>query len=341
MQNKAVWLNGPGIPPHVGPAQVSDPSEDELLILVKAVAVQPGEWKIQAGLIPVHLDYPAIIGVSLSGVVVKVGRNVDRFQPGDRVACNSTGTLRNDYRYGAYQQYCLAPQSLTSKIYEKTFEEAAAISTAYGTFSALILHLKLEQPDLGSVLPTKREENILIWGASSSFGAAAIQIARKAGYGVVAVASGRHQDLVESFGASRFVDRNAENVVEEVASLGPFKAVLAAADSADDQVKIGSILDSLGGGHFLSTMGVRDGVELPAGVTGSFHQFLDDYLDPNYREFTQWVWWHALEDAFSKGWLKTVPLEVAGGLSQVAGAWQRLEAGQVGGKRLIILPESD
>ncbi|KAJ3542793.1 hypothetical protein NM208_g399 [Fusarium decemcellulare] len=338
MDNKAFWLNGPGIPPHVGPAPVPDPSVDEVLIQVKAVAVQPGEWKIQAGLIPIRLDYPAVIGVSLSGVVEKVGLGVDRFRIGDRVACNSTGTLRNDHRYGAYQQYCLAPQSLTSKIYDTAFEEAAATATAYGAFSALFVHLGLERPDLDALSSIERKETVLIWGASSSFGAAAIQIARKAGYSVVGVASGQHEALVSKLGASHFADRNAESVVDKVTCLGPFKAVLAAADSADDQVKIGSILSKLGGGHFLSTMGVRSGVELPAGVTGSFQQFLDDYLDSSHQEFARWVWWNALEDAFSKRWLNTVPLEVVGGLVQVADAWRALEAGQVSGKRLIILP---
>ncbi|KAJ4245519.1 hypothetical protein NW762_014028 [Fusarium torreyae] len=341
MENKAFWLNGPGTLPHVGAAAVPVPSEDELLVQVKAVAVQPGEWKIQAGLIPIPLNYPAVIGVSLSGIVEKVGPGVDRFQPGDRVACNSTGTLRNDHRYGAYQKYCLVPQSLTSKIYTTAFEEAAATATAYGAFSALFLHLGLEKSDLNAVTSIEREERVLIWGASSSFGAAATQIARKAGYIVIGVASNRNRYLVDRFGASHFADRNADSVVDDVTKLGPFKAVLAAADSADDQVKIGSILNNLGGGHFLSTMGVRTGVELPPGVTGSFQQFLDDYLDPKYGEFTRWVWWNALEDAFRSEWLKTVPLEVVGGLAKVSEAWRALETGQVSGKRLIILPNAD
>jgi hypothetical protein len=89
MENKAVWLDGPGKTPRVASAPTPEPGPGELLLKVgthrplrsydfcvfvhmrrelnmipqvKAVAVQPGEWKIQAGLIPVPLTYPAIIG---------------------------------------------------------------------------------------------------------------------------------------------------------------------------------------------------------------------------------------------------------------------------------------
>lgn len=100
--------------------------------------MQPGEWKLQAGIIPIPLSYPTVIGrkpnslkfpsslsrrtdsvdrvVSSSGIVVKVGPGVTRFQPGDRVASNSAGVLFNDHRFGAYQKYSLVPQQLTSKV---------------------------------------------------------------------------------------------------------------------------------------------------------------------------------------------------------------------------------
>ncbi|RYP43574.1 hypothetical protein DL770_011569 [Monosporascus sp. CRB-9-2] len=338
MENKALWLDGPGKVPRVGPAPVPEPGENELLVRTKAVPAQPGEWKVQAGLIPIQLRYPAIIGVNLSGVVEKVGPGVSRFSPGDRVACNSTGTVRNDPRYGAYQQFVLVPQELASKIGDTPFEEAAAISTAYGVMSALFIHLGLERPSSGSHRVSKGEK-VLVWGVSSSFGVFAAQIATMAGYTVVGVASGRHSELAKTIGVAHFADRISPSVVETLAALGPFKAVLAAADSAEDQVKIGAILAAQGGGHFLSTMGVRAGVRLPEGVTGSFRQFLDDYLDPDRKEFAEWVWWDFFEDIFAEKKLKAVPLEVAGGLIKVPEVWNTLREGKVSGKRIIIQPD--
>lgn len=182
---------------------------------------------------------------------------------------------------------------------------------------------------------------VLIWGVSSSFGAFSAQLAQQAGYTVVGVASARHADLAKTFGVSFFVDRTSSSLVQDLVALGPFKAVLAAADSAEDQAKIGEVLTAHGGGRFLSTMGVRAGVQLQDGVTGFFKQFLDDFIDPKNREFTKWVWWDYLEAAFADSRLKSLPLDVKGGLSQVSEAWELLRQEKVSGKRLIIQPEFD
>jgi hypothetical protein len=61
-------------------------------------------------------------------------------------------------------------------------------------------------------------------------------MAADAGYTVVGVASGRHAELAKSLGISSFVDRSSPEVLPTLTGLGPFKAVFAAADSAEDQV---------------------------------------------------------------------------------------------------------
>ena len=106
------------------------------VIKVKAIPVQPGEWKLKEGIIPIRLRYPTIIGrkslmilrtathhladrdtiVGVSGVVEKTGPGVTRFKAGDRILANTTGVLRNDPRFGAYQKYCLVPERFASKV---------------------------------------------------------------------------------------------------------------------------------------------------------------------------------------------------------------------------------
>ncbi len=206
--------------------------------------------------------------------------------------------------------------------------------------SALFFHLGLERSSTQSVTGVSNGP-VLIWGVSSSFGSISSQFAHDAGYKVVGVASGKHKELALSSGVAAFVDRTSPTAIQELVALGPFKAVLAAADSAEDQVKIGEILAAQGGGTFLSTMGVREGVKLPEGVTGYFRQFLDDYLDPKNNEFTRWVWWDYFEQAFREGKLKSVPLDILGGLNEVPRAWELLRSGDVSGKRLIIMPDRD
>jgi NADPH:quinone reductase-like Zn-dependent oxidoreductase len=206
--------------------------------------------------------------------------------------------------------------------------------------SALFIHLGLGRPPSTGSAAAKGEK-VLIWGVSSSFGTSAAQIAQHAGYDVVGVAAGRHAALAKSFSLAHFVDRSSPNVVKDLVALGPFKAVFAGADSAEDQVKMGQVLAAGGGGRILSAAGIDPGVEFPPGVSGFFQQYLDDFLDPNKKEFVEWVWWDYLEAAFAEGRFKSVPLEVKQGLAQVTEAWDLLRRHQVGGKRLIIVPESD
>jgi NADPH:quinone reductase-like Zn-dependent oxidoreductase len=226
------------------------------------------------------------------------------------------------------------------QIGDYSFEEAASLATMYGPASALFLHLGLERPTNPPKNPEKKER-VLVWGASSSFGGLAAQLASKSGYIVVGVASARNEELAKSLGVSLFVDRASETVTEDLISLGPFKAILAASESGEDQVKIGSILTAHGGGHFVTTMGVRREVNLPKGVTASFHQFLDDFLDPANSEFTEWFWWNYLEDSFVQNQLKSLPVEVYGGLSSTKRAWDVLREGKISGKRMIIRPDVD
>ncbi|KAK3311658.1 chaperonin 10-like protein [Chaetomium strumarium] len=334
-QNTAAWLPGVGKELEVGPADTPVPDNNELLVEVKAVAVQPAEYKIQEGILPFPLKYPTIVDLSFSGVVVKVGSAVTRFNIGDRIVTNSAGTIRNDSRFGGYQRYALTTQELTADIGDVPFEQAASVSNLYGAASALFLHFGLEK---SSHSPNKKAEKVHIWGASSSFGAYATQLAAEAGYTVVGVASAHNADLVHSFGSAHFVDRKSPTVSEDLIVLGPFKAVLAAADAAQDQMVLGSVLAAQGGGLFLSTMGLRPGVTLPEGVRGLFAQYVDDYLDLKNKEFTEWLWCDYLEQALQSGKLRVVPVRTLGGSSKVQEAWDLLHKGAVRGERLVIAP---
>jgi hypothetical protein len=134
-----------------------------------------------------------------------------------------------------------------------------------------------------------------------------------------------------------FVDRKSSTVTQELIDLGPFEAVLAAADAAQDQPVLGAVLAAHGGGSFLSTMGLRPGVELPHGVQGNLVAIMDVYLDPKTRDFTTWVWWDLLESELASG-LQPVPVQILGGLDKVQEAWNLLKAGKVSGQRLAIMP---
>jgi hypothetical protein len=60
--NVAAWLHGVGKDLQLGPSEIHKAGPGELLIQVQAAAVQPAEWKIQRGLLPIPLSYPNILG---------------------------------------------------------------------------------------------------------------------------------------------------------------------------------------------------------------------------------------------------------------------------------------
>ena len=63
---------------------IPTPGAGEALVEIKAVALNPLDWKIQTYGVYVE-NYPAILGTSIAGNVVKLGEGVKEFNVGDRV----------------------------------------------------------------------------------------------------------------------------------------------------------------------------------------------------------------------------------------------------------------
>jgi hypothetical protein len=163
----------------------------------------------------------------------------------------------------------------------------------------------------------------------------------QAGYRVVATASERNKDYVLSLGATEVFDYHSPSIYSDLLASGPYNAIYAASDSAADQLVIGKLLASQGGGKFLATMGVRPTVVLPTGVEGFFVQYLDDYLKPENADFTRWLFWEFLEEGLVKGRLKLGRVEVIGGLGKLQEGLDRLREGTVSGRKLVIRPYLD
>src|SRR3954471_20495532 len=80
------------------------PGENQLLVKVRASAVNPVDWKIRDGLGELFgLKLPLILGCEVAGIVEAAGANAKDFAPGDEV-----------YGYlgahsGGYAEYVVAP----------------------------------------------------------------------------------------------------------------------------------------------------------------------------------------------------------------------------------------
>jgi NADPH:quinone reductase-like Zn-dependent oxidoreductase len=204
---KAFVLRSYGSPDHLDLTEVDIPvpTDDEVLVRVRATSVNPYDWHFMRGqpyvarLMPgdVGLRGPAVrvLGCDVAGEVEAVGRNVTAFRRGDEVFALLKG--------GGYGEYvCAAPEQLTPKPANQSFEEAAAVPMAAVT---ALLGLR----DEGRIQPG---QNVLVNGASGGVGTFAVQLARSFGAAVTGVCSARHVELVRSLGADTVIDRTAADV---------------------------------------------------------------------------------------------------------------------------------
>src|SRR3981081_3931244 len=91
---KPAYIKQVGPPDSItyGDLPTPEPTGSQVLVRVKAVAVNPIDTYIRSGAIKAQLPLPCVSGVDLGGVVERSGADARRFQPGMRV-CGSTQGL--------------------------------------------------------------------------------------------------------------------------------------------------------------------------------------------------------------------------------------------------------
>ena len=177
------------------------PTEDEVLVRVRAASLNIADWYDVAGRPYVGRTQMGLLkpksnrlGVDYAGTVEAVGEKVTEFQPGDEVFGG---------RNGAFAEYVCAraDRAIVTKPANVTFEEAAAVPIA-----ALTALQGLR--DQGQLQPGQK---VLINGASGGVGTFAVQIAKALGAEVTAVCSTGNVDSARSLGADHVVDYNQED----------------------------------------------------------------------------------------------------------------------------------
>jgi NADPH:quinone reductase-like Zn-dependent oxidoreductase len=160
----------------------------------------------------VPLEFPRIQGADCCGSIVAVGADVDASRIGERVIVRSIMRHYTGYRPfecwtfgsecdGAFAQYTKAPSAETHRVdCDWSDAELASIPCAYSTAENM-----LHRVGLGA-------ERVLITGASGGVGSAAVQLARRRGAQVTALASAAKLDDLKALGADQVVDRNADLV---------------------------------------------------------------------------------------------------------------------------------
>lgn len=218
---KALVVKEFGGPLALEDVPVPGPAPQEVLLRVRACAVDQFDLTIRDGKFPMADKVPIILGHEIAGVVEAVGADVTSVQVGERVTCTLyltcgkcryclTGreTICADFKGyvgihtpGAYAEFTTVPEANLVRLPESiSFADGSLIANAIGTpYHALTKRARLQAG-----------ERIVITGAGGGVGVHAVQLARMMGAFVMGVDIGEEKlALVRDLGADRVFDASS------------------------------------------------------------------------------------------------------------------------------------
>jgi len=150
----------------------------EVLIRIQAVSVNPVDYKMRAGHLPIPL--PDVLGRDVAGTVESVGEGVTEFKPGDEVFAVLFGPRSN----GAYAQYVsTAAPFVCPKVESLSFQQAACLGVAGMTAYDAVVNKGKNQ----------RGETVFVAGGAGGVGSFAIPLLRYCGVTSIIATTGGDQ----------------------------------------------------------------------------------------------------------------------------------------------------
>jgi NADPH:quinone reductase len=244
---KAIRVYQIGEPEVMRVEEVPDPNpgENEVVVRVRAIGVNPVETYIRSGRY-IQPPLPYTPGTDAAGIVAAIGEKVTRVSVGDRVYAAGTVT-------GAYAELALCRESQVHPLPGGlSFEQGAAMGIPYATAYRALFHKARAQGG----------ETVLVHGASGGVGCAAVQIARAAGLRVIGTAgSDKGRQLVAEQGAAHVVDHGAEGYLDELIRITQGRGVDVIIEMLAN-VNLGKDLAILAKGGRIVVVGSRGTVEV-------------------------------------------------------------------------------
>ncbi len=342
---KAITFSQHGTLDQVQIGELPDPTvgADEVMIEVKAAALNRLDLWVLAGWPGLKLKMPHVMGSDGAGVVTAVGSQVSGFQVGDRVAVNPTHScghcrfctagrdnlcdhfsIFGEHEDGFYAQYTAVPaRNLLKMPDHATFAASAAASLVYVT----AWHSLIKRGGL------QAGESVLIVGAGGGVNSAAIQIARLAGAGPIYVVGSSADKLAraKSLGADVTINRLEEDWGKAIFKATQRQGVDMVVDNVGAATFHGSLRSLRKGGRLL-TVGNTSGPKFEFDNRLMFGKHLNIIGSTmgtmaDYEEVMNLVW---------NGRLQPL-IDTVYPLDEGLAALQRLERGEVMGK-LVLQP---
>lgn len=198
-----------------------EPGPGEVLVRLKAAALNRMDLWVRQGWPGIKLDYPHIPGADGAGEIAAAGAGVSGWSAGDRVVINSNLSC-------GICSFCIAGQDNRCERWQLLGETVRGTYAEYVSVPATNVYPLLQGYDEGRAaaaalvfhtawhsLITRADlhpgESVLVVGASGGVNTACIQIARLAGASVYVVGSGPEKlKLAESLGADALIDRSKD-----------------------------------------------------------------------------------------------------------------------------------
>jgi len=187
---------------YVGDAPVPSIKSDEILLRVRATAINRADTLQRKGQYPPPAGASSIMGLEAAGDVVAVGKDAKQFAPQQRVMALLAG--------GGYAEYAAVPAAHCMPIPNGfTYEQAAAIPETWLTAFQL-LHF---------IANVKAGEYVMVHAVASGVGTSAIQLCNLSGaHPIVSVGSADKLSFCMKLGAAHGVNYKTSNFAEGVST---------------------------------------------------------------------------------------------------------------------------